>query len=432
MRPPSDAYAVGRAPLRSRVIERTPFFYGWVVLAAGTFGMMMTTPGQTLGVSVFLDKIIADLGVSRSLVSLLYTVGTVTGSFVLPFVGRFIDRRGPRLAVGLIAALFALACGYMGLVRNLAMLLVGFVLVRGLGQGSLSLVSQHVVNLWFVRKRGLAVGLTGLGMAAATAFFPMLIESMIGSYGWREAYVLLGLLVAITILPVGALLFRARPESFGLAPDGGAGLAGSVMPLEGVREVDYTLADARRTRTFWLFVAGNTLVSALTTGLIFHHFSIMAAGGLDRAVAARVFVPFGAVTAAANLAAGALMDRIPPRLLLAAMLVAQAASLVLAAVVAPGLVLLYGALLGATMGIKGGVQGAVFAYYFGRKHLGAVKGTASTIGVVGTAAGPLLFALTRAAGGSYAPVLFASALVALVLAVVSALLRPFRPDGSVA
>ena len=221
MRPPSDAYAAGGASHRSRVIEGTPFFYGWVVLAAGTFGMMMTTPGQTLGVSVFLDKIIADLGVSRSFVSLLYTVGTVTGSFVLPFVGRFIDRRGPRLAVVLIAALFALACGYMGLVRNVAMLLVGFVLVRGLGQGSLSLVSQHVVNLWFVRRRGLAVGLTGLGMAAATAFFPMIIESLIASYGWRQAYVLLGLLVGVTILPVGAVLFRSRPESFGLDPTAG-------------------------------------------------------------------------------------------------------------------------------------------------------------------------------------------------------------------
>ncbi|MEJ2665685.1 MAG: MFS transporter, partial [Deinococcales bacterium] len=273
MQPPSDAYAAGGVPVRSRVIERTPFFYGWVVLAAGTFGMMMTTPGQTLGVSVFLDRIIADLGVSRSFVSLLYTIGTVTGSFVLPFVGRFIDRRGPRVAVIVVAALFALACGYMGLVRNVVMLLLGFVLVRGLGQGSLSLVSQHVVNLWFVRRRGLAVGMMGLGMAVATAVFPMLIEALIGRYGWREAYVLLGLAVAVTILPVGALLFRSRPETFGLAPDGVARLG---TPSEARRDEEYTLGQARRTRTFWLFVAGNTMVAILTTALIFHHFSIMA------------------------------------------------------------------------------------------------------------------------------------------------------------
>ncbi|HKI58168.1 MAG TPA: MFS transporter [Longimicrobiales bacterium] len=429
MRPPSDAYAAGSGTIRSRVIDSTPFFYGWMVLAAGTFGMMMTTPGQTLGVSVFLDKIIADLGVSRSLVSLLYTVGTVTGSFALPFVGRFIDRRGPRLAVVAIAALFALACGYMGTVRDLAMLLVGFVLIRGLGQGSLSLVSQHVVNLWFVRRRGFAVGLTGLGMAAATAFFPMVIDALIQAHGWRQAYALLGLLVAVTVLPVGALLFRSRPERYGLAPDGRAAHGGLATA---VAETNYSLPEARRTRTFWLFVIANALISALTTGLIFHHFSIMAAGGLDRAAAARVFVPFGAVTAAANLVAGVLMDRVPPRFLLAGMLVAQAAALGIAATMGPALVLAYGALLGLTMGMKGGVQGAVFAYYFGRRHLGAVKGTASTIGVVGTAAGPPLFALAHAASGAYAPVLLASAVPALALAGVAAFVRPFRPDGSVA
>lgn len=429
MRPPSDAYAAGSAPLRSRVIERTPFFYGWVVLAAGTFGMMMTTPGQTLGVSVFLDRIIADLGVSRSFVSLLYTVGTVMGSFVLPFVGRFIDRRGPRAAVIVIAALFALSCGYMGLVRNVAMLLLGFVLVRGLGQGSLSLVSQHVVNLWFVRRRGLAVGMTGLGMAVATAVFPMVIEALIGSYGWREAYALLGLVVAVTILPVGALLFRSRPESFGLTPDGAAPLA---APPQARPDVEYTLGQARRTRTFWLFVAGNTLVSVLTTALIFHHFSIMAADGVDSAVAARVFIPLGAMSAGANLVAGALMDRVPPRFLLGGMLLAQAATLALATVMGPSLVLVYGALLGATMGIKGGVQGSVYAYYFGRAHLGSIMSTASTVGVVGTAAGPLLFALTQAATGSYHPVLLGSAAAAVLVAGVAASLRPFRPDGSVA
>lgn len=429
MRPPGDAGATTTVPLRSRVIERTPFFYGWVVLAAGTFGMMMTTPGQTLGVSVFLDKIIADLGVSRAVVSLLYTVGTVTGSFLLPVVGRFIDRRGPRLAVVMIAGLFALACGYMGLVGNLAMLLVGFMLIRGLGQGSLSLVSQHVVNLWFVRRRGMAVGLTGIGMAVATAVFPLLIQAMITAFGWREAYALLGLLVAVTMLPVGATLFRSRPEAFGLSPDG---MRPSPDGATGVAEAAYSLAEARRTRTFWLFVGGNALVSALTTGLIFQHFSIMAAGGLDRALAARVFVPLGAWTAVTNVVAGTLMDRVPPRFLLAGMLVAQAGALVLASRITPGLVIVYGSVLGATLGIKGGVQGAVYAHYFGRAHLGAVKGTASTIGVAATAVGPLLFAVALVASGAYTAVLLGSAAAAALLAALAVTLRPWRADGTVA
>ena len=415
---------------RSRVVERTPFFYGWVVLIAGTFGMMMTTPGQTLGVSVFLDRIIVDLGVSRSLVSALYTVGTLTGAFALPFVGRFLDRRGPRAVVIVVAALFALACGYMGLVRNVAMLLVGFVLIRGLGQGSLSLVSQHVVNLWFVRRRGLAVGITGLGMAAATALFPTLIEHLIDGVGWRAAYALLGALVAVTILPAGAAFFRARPEHFGLEPDGRA--AGGMRLGPAPREVNHSADAARATRTFWLFVSGDVLISALGTGLVFHHYAIMADGGLGRLAAAAVFVPFGAVTAGANLTTGYLMDRVPPRVLLSAMLLAQVAALALAAVIHPGLALVYGVVLGTMMGMKGSISGSVYAYYFGRRHLGAIKGFASTLSVAGAAAGPLLFALGRAAAGAYGPVLLVSAVPVALVALAALFLRPFRPDGSVA
>ncbi len=102
--------------LTSRLIDRSPIHYGWVVLGASTVGMAMTIPGQTVGVSVFLDAIIADLGLSRSVVSGAYTVGTLAASLALPFVGRQIDRVGPRRAVVIIATLFALACAFMGLV----------------------------------------------------------------------------------------------------------------------------------------------------------------------------------------------------------------------------------------------------------------------------------------------------------------------------
>ncbi|MFN2324109.1 MAG: MFS transporter, partial [Trueperaceae bacterium] len=77
---------------RSRLIDRSPFFYGWIVLVVATVGMMMTLPGQTVGVSIFLDGIIADLSMSRSEVSTLYLIGTLAGSLVLPFVGRFVDQ----------------------------------------------------------------------------------------------------------------------------------------------------------------------------------------------------------------------------------------------------------------------------------------------------------------------------------------------------
>lgn len=413
----------------SRMVAHTKMYYGWVVLFAATFGMFMTTPGQTLGVSIFLDPIVTELGISRATVSLMYTVGTLIGSLALPFVGRFIDRQGPRKAVIAITALFALACVWMGTISNPATLLIGFVLIRGLGQGALGLVSLHVINLWFVQKRGLAVGLSGLGMALATALFPFFIESLIASAGWRLAYMMLGGLVAVTILPLGAWLYRGRPELYGLKPDGARDVGREHLRTER----DYTLPQARRTLTFWIYSVSDFFVAALGTGLIFHHYDIMANSGIDRLTAAAVFIPFGFITAGTNLLTGALMDRVPPKFLLSIMLMLLCASLGVAPFVStPFMVLIYGLILGLSQGMKGAIQGSVYAYYFGRDHIGAIKGFAITLSVAGTACGPLLFAIGSDLWGGYAPILLLSGLPPLLLSLVIPFVGSYRRDGSIA
>lgn len=414
-------------PVRhSTFVDRSPLPYAWVVLATAIVTTMMTVPGQTVGVSVFLDPILADLDVSRSTVSLLYTVGTLLGSLALPFVGRFIDARGPRLSVGLIAGGFALACLFMSGVTTLAMLAVGFVLIRGLGQGSLSLVSLHTVNLWFVRRRGLAVGLTGLGMAVATALFPSLLEALIGRVGWREGYAWMALMVAVVALPLGVAFFRGAPERYGTAPDGHR--AGRPPPAP-IVETNLTLAQARRTGAFWLVTAGDVAVAALSTGLVFHHFDIVTQSGFDRAAAAAVFLPLGLITAGANVATGALLDRVAPRFVLATMLVFQAAALAMAGWIPAPLLLVYGAFIGLAQGMKGALGGSAYAAYFGRAHIGSIKGFASTLGVAGSAVGPLLFAVGYDLAGGYLPVLLASAVIPAALALASLGLRPPTPPA---
>jgi MFS family permease len=114
-----------------------------------------------------------------------------------------------------------LACAYMALVQSGLMLLIGFALLRGTAIGGLSLVSQQVVNLWFVQRRGIAAAAASLGLAAGSMVFPWFFDYLIALYGWRGAYVALAVLVALTILPVAAALFRDRPEKFGLTPDAG-------------------------------------------------------------------------------------------------------------------------------------------------------------------------------------------------------------------
>lgn len=405
----------------SRLIVASPIYYGWVILLAGSLGMLMTIPGQTVGVSVFLDKIIVDLDISRSLVAFLYLLGTFSGSFFLSGFGRFIDRSGPRRAVIVIASLFSVACVYMGVVRNAIMLGLGFIAIRSLGQGALALVSLNVINLWFVRRRGLALSLSGMGLAIGIGVFPLMIEGLIEQLGWRVAYASLGGLVAVTILPLGALLYREQPERYGLQPDGNFHQSQNIN----IAEVNYTLSAARGTLTFWLFTAGNICVAMLGTGLIFHHYSIMAAADIDRSVAAMVFVPFGLVTACSNLVTGFLLDRISPRFLLAAMLLLLCSALLLAVrITTEEGMLLYGMLLGLMQGMNGVLQSGVYAYYFGRSHLGSISGFATTLTVIGTATGPFFFALGLEQLGSYSAILSLLVLLPLIVAFTALLIPP--------
>ncbi|MFO8148971.1 MAG: MFS transporter [Trueperaceae bacterium] len=438
---------------RSRLIDRSPVFYGWLVLAVATVGMMMTIPGQTVGVSIFIDWIIADLSMSRSQVSTLYLVGTLAGSLVLPFVGRFVDRRGPRLAVVVIAAAFALACVWMGFVQGTVTLLVGFTLIRALGQGSLSVISVHSVAICFVHRRGVAVGLLGVGMAAWVAIFPSLIERLLVPFGWRATYMLLGALVAVTILPLGGLVFRDRPERFGLMPDGhappasaaddtradhiageaevdrGTGPDDDVAPV--AAQADYTAAEARATLTFWLFAGGLFLTSCFGTALTFHHYAILAQGGIDRTLAAAAFVPVGVMGAVGNLGTGLLITRVPPRFLLAAQLLILGAGLVLAGRLSgDAVVWVYGGMIGLRNGMHTSLEGNVFAHYFGRRHIGAIRGQVATAMVVGSSIGPLVFAFGHDLTGTYAPVMLLAAAPAFALSAVAPFLR-LRRGGRV-
>ena len=402
----------------SRLVNASPVYYGWVILAVGTFGGIMTSPGQTYAFSAFLDHFITDLELSRSFVSTLYTVGTLAASFVLPYVGRQFDRRGARVMIALMSLLLGLACVYMSFVCNAAMLCIGFFLLRQLGQGSLSLVSKNVINLWWVRRRGLVMGIGGVAGALLSGLFPYLINTMIPLYGWRFTYVALGAMLILVMLPIGWIFVRDRPEDHGLQPDGidanGEDGEESSAPLEH----NWTRAQALRTSSFWLVVAGLASMSMLNTGLTFHIFSVFEDSGLSSTTAASVFLPIAATGAIVQLLGGLLIGRVSIRLLLAVSLGMMSLVLVLA----PSLSSLEMAyFFGFCMGVQGGlemiVSSVVFANFFGRRHLGSIAGFASTLLVGASALGPMPIGVARDLMGGYAAVLSTFAIVPFALAI---------------
>jgi len=399
--------------------------YGWIILGAGTFGSFMTLPGQTAGVSVFFDPITADLGISRTSASIAYAVGTLAGILPAPVIGRWIDRRGPRLTATIIAGGLALACVFMATVQSAVMLLVGFALLRGTAIGGLSLVSQQVVNLWFVRRRGIAAAAASLGLAAGSLVFPKLFDGFISHYGWRGAYLAVAGLVALTILPVAAALFRDQPEKFGLSTD--AGLAPAAKELRD--EPSFTREQALRTGVFWLLCATGFLTNAIGTALLLNHFSIMQTAGIAYGDALLLLSLLAGVQAVATLGTGFLVDRYEPRHLVPlAMFMLALASALPAFGSGIAVSVLYALSLGGAYGSQQAINAAGYAQYFGRDHLGAIRGVSFVFGISGAAFGPLPFAATLDWTGSYAAVLAGCCVLCVVCAAAASAVK--RPSSS--
>ena len=109
------------------LVHRTPFYYGWVIMVTATFAMIMTTPGQTFGVSIFIEHFITDLDISRSTVSTLYLFGTLIGSATLTYIGLLIDKYGQRTIMVVTMFFLGLTCFLMSQVNGVILLGIGLV-----------------------------------------------------------------------------------------------------------------------------------------------------------------------------------------------------------------------------------------------------------------------------------------------------------------
>ncbi|MDM8519516.1 MFS transporter [Anaerolineales bacterium HSG6] len=411
----------------SRMINRSPIFYGWPIMLVGTLGLIMTSPGQTYAVSIFIEHFITDLGLNRSTISILYAIGTLVGSFALPFVGRQLDQHGPRRMIVLVSLIFGLACIWLGAAQNAFMLLLGFTGIRMFGQGSLGLVSQQVINLWWVRRRGFVNGLAGVMFALlGSGGFPYFIHNLIEYLdSWRLAYMLLGGMILLGMAPLGWLFFRDKPEIFGLFPDGDkaeatidSATSTNSDSASSKIEKSWTLDEAKRLPVFWVSALGVATIGMLNTGLFFHMVSIFDDNQLSVEIAASVFIPIAITAAIVTLVSGVLVDYLPIRFFLSGALVAQGISLLLAqSLISIEVALLYGVVLGTLGGLLRTVHSVMWVAYYGRQHLGAISGLGTTALVAGSAFGPLPFAFAHDLLGSYNLALTISSLLPFFLAI---------------
>lgn len=373
-------------------------FPGWRILGLAIVTAALTGPGQTIGVSVFVDHLISDLGLTRSTVSTAYLIGTLTAAFALPVVGRQIDTRGVRRGMTAIGIGFAAALAAMSGVVGFVTLAAGFVLIRLFGQGSLTLVSTVAVTLWFRSRRGFVLGLLATGTGMLMSLVPVASNAVIETVGWRTAWLVLAGVIALTVVPIGWFGMIDRPSDLGLEPDGGQiGETDAVLA-----ETSATRSEALRTPRFWILVAASSSVGMLATALNFHQISLLGDAGLSATQAAAMFLPQFVGTAIAGVAFGWLSDRLTGRALIPMSMGILASTLLLAANLGSGLTIAaYALTLGAAGGASRSIGSTLMPRWFGTAHIGSITGLSTLVGVASTAVGPVAYSLARDVAGTY-------------------------------
>ncbi|MCW4041630.1 MAG: MFS transporter [Candidatus Bathyarchaeota archaeon] len=397
---------------KSTLPINSSLFYGWIIVIVSAFTRFFSGPGQTYSVSTFIDSYIQQYGWSRSMVSTMYSLGTLTAGLMMGLIGNLFDRKGHRVMTSIVVVALSLACVWMSIVFDPVMLLVGFFLIRLCGQGSMGLSSTTLPLQWFVRRRGFVLSVVSIGGVLSSALLPPVNTWLIQSLGWPAGWRIWALLLGLVMMPMTIILIRDRPEDVGLVPD-------TVTPVESTHNTGmrlkeegwWSLREALETRAFWLLLFCSATPSAILTALTFHHISIMAQIGLSVEIAAMILSAQALVRLPMVFLAGLVVDRINPRIL---MVMTQGLLLfgICILYVANGMTttLIYGAVTAVMLGFQIIVSGVIWPYYYGRRSLGSIRGVTMMVSVISSAMGPLPFGVAFDIFGGYQEILLLSLL----------------------
>ena len=288
------------------VVQKLPFYYGFVIVFISALGIIASIPGQTMGVSVFTDHFIETLDISRIQISTAYMVGTLSSSFMAPFMGLFYDRKGPRVTSALatiVLAFFLLFLAFSdrilallsgGLpvdssIIALVLMTVGFFGIRMSGQGALTMVSRATLARWFSTHRGITSGVLGVITSFSFSYAPRALQGLINHYTAGGAFIAMALLLLVLFLPLSILLYRKDPESCGLKMEQGI----PVRRKKRRRVVDtglqLTIGEVKRRPLYWVLVGTFGFFALFNTGFTFHIVSIFSDKGVSPTQAVSIF-----------------------------------------------------------------------------------------------------------------------------------------------
>ncbi|QZT37340.1 MFS transporter [Halosquirtibacter xylanolyticus] len=387
-------------------VSKYPFFYGWVIMIVGTFGMLGSIPGQPFGVSAFTDALMSVTHLTRNEISLYYLIGTLFSACCLPFVGIMYDRFGVRIVMLSATVGLALIQGILSYSEFVIQMLGGgtsimiymilvFFSIRLLGQGTMALVSRAMIMKWFDQKRGVANAVSGTMVSVGFSIAPSILLTLLYLYGWEKSYRILA--ISLMCLSVIIFFFYAdTPEKYHLHPDGEAGSNVS-KSLKG-----RTIKEALRTYPFWIICLVTGFCNFFIGGFTFHITSIAEEFQWSKDMVVNLFIYATAISVFCALLANIISDYVASKYVLAAcvfgILIASIGLFM------RGYAAYYWCLVVGIAIFSGSFTASAAVLhprFFGRANLGQISGVNMTVMVVMSAIAPFIFSLCREDIGSY-------------------------------
>lgn len=363
------------------------FFHGWIILAI-SFAAMAIAYGARNSFSVFYVVILDEFGWSRASTAGIFSLNVVVYGITAPFAGALVDRFGPKKVLLTGAIILALATALCSMVNTIAHFYLLFGLVGAIGTGLTGYpANAAVLPHWFVRRRGMAFGIftSGFGLSFLTV---SLVQYFITKFGWRMSFILLGILVAVILLPLIALFSHHRPQDIGLFPDGtrplekvkrsSDGAKGPMVLDEEWASINWSLRKAMRTYQFWfLFLATFCIFGFVETLVVVHQVALMRDVGFSTTFVTLIVLLWGIMIALGNLG-GFLSDKIGREKTFAIGCLASILGLFMLLLLEQShdswILYLYAVSFGLGMGMTGPALGAASADMFQGRHFGSING----------------------------------------------------------
>jgi MFS family permease len=406
-----------------------PFYYGWIILFMAAVAMVATLPGRSVGIGLITEPLLADLKLSRVNFGEMNFWATLVGAAFNMFCGQAMDRFGARSVSSLVLLALSLTVLAFSAVAAAGMVLLLLVLMRGLGQSALSVVSLTMVGKWFVRRLSISMGIFSVIISLGFVVLILLVQRAVAEQGWREPWQALGWGLAAAAV-ASWMLVRRSPEAAGLAPDLEAGTQTVDEGTAPVR-VAFTLPQALRTAAFWVFAIGSALYNLVISGVLLFNQSILQQLGLGEGVYRNAMALYMLTGLLGNFLAGWLARRWSLlRLMSVAMVLVALYLLLLPAATTAAMAIVHAALLGLSGGVVVVIFFTAWGNVFGRGHLGKIQGAAQLLTVLSSAAGPWLLAAVFERTGSYNPAFYGLAPAILMVAIAGWAVRlPEMPLG---